>query len=102
MGALGTVQPESAQAGIFGTVSNIGIGGTDNQRGPYVIYMFNGGGSGGFDGGDGLNYGSPVISVVRSQPAELYDNATRFRYDDSPCETSPVVPANTEAGWVRK
>ncbi|MBW1994801.1 MAG: hydantoinase B/oxoprolinase family protein [Deltaproteobacteria bacterium] len=31
------------------------------------------GGYGGFEGGDGLNYGSPVISVARSQPAELYE-----------------------------
>jgi len=73
MGALGTAQPERAQAGIFGTVSNVGIGGTDSERGPYVVYMFNGGGYGGFDGGDGLDYGSPVISVARSQPAELYE-----------------------------
>ena len=35
--------------------------------------MFNGGGYGGFQGNDGLNYGSPVISVARSQPAELYE-----------------------------
>ena len=73
MGALGVAQPELAQAGIFGTVSNIGIGGIDKARGPYVIYMFNGGGYGGFQGNDGLNYGSPVISVARSQPAELYE-----------------------------
>jgi len=73
MGALGKARPEMAQAGIFGTVSNIGIGGNDDARGPYVIYMFNGGGYGGFEGNDGLNYGSPVISVARSQPAELYE-----------------------------
>ncbi len=35
--------------------------------------MFNGGGYGGFEGGDGLSYGSPVISVARAQPAELYE-----------------------------
>ena len=73
MGALAKARPKWAQAGIFGTVSNIGIGGSDKKRGPYVIYMFNGGGYGGFDGNDGLNYGSPVISVARSQPAELYE-----------------------------
>ncbi|MCH8886253.1 MAG: hydantoinase B/oxoprolinase family protein [SAR324 cluster bacterium] len=73
MGALGRAVPERAQAGIFGTVNNCSLGGDDPERGPYVAYMFNGGGYGGFDGGDGLNYGSPVISVARAQPAELYE-----------------------------
>jgi len=73
MGALGRAAPERAQAGIFGTVNNCSLGGDDPERGPYVAYMFNGGGYGGFAGGDGLNYGSPVISVARSQPAELYE-----------------------------
>ncbi len=79
MGALGRAAPARAQAGIFGTVNNCSIGGTDPERGPYVAYMFNGGGYGGFAGGDGLNYGSPVISVARSQPAELYEQRYPFR-----------------------
>jgi N-methylhydantoinase B len=79
MGALGRAAPQRAQAGIFGTVNNCSIGGTDPERGPYVAYMFNGGGYGGFAGGDGLNYGSPVISVARSQPAELYEQRYPFR-----------------------
>jgi N-methylhydantoinase B len=73
MGALGKAAPARANAGIFGTVNNISIGGTDPEGKDYVLYMFNGGGYGAFDGGDGLNYGSPVISVARSQPAELYE-----------------------------
>lgn len=73
MGALGKAAPERANAGIFGTVNNISVGGTDPEGSGYVLYMFNGGGYGAFDGGDGLNYGSPVISVARSQPAELYE-----------------------------
>ena len=73
MGALGRAAPERASAGIFGTVSNVSLGGIDPERGPYVAYMFNGGGYGGFAEADGLNYGSPVISVARSQPAELYE-----------------------------
>jgi N-methylhydantoinase B len=73
IGAFGLAEPKMAQAGIFGTVTNVGIGGTDKDRGPYVVYMFNGGGYGGFEDGDGLNYGSPVLSVARSQPAELYE-----------------------------
>ncbi len=73
MGALGQAVPERVSAGIFGTVTNLSIGGDDEQVGPYVMYMFNGGGYGGHDRGDGLSYGSGVISVARSQPVELYE-----------------------------
>ena len=73
MGALGKAIPERASAGIFGTIANLSIGGVDADVGPYVMYMFNGGGYGGHSGGDGLSYGSPVISVARSQPVELYE-----------------------------
>ncbi len=73
MGALGQAIPERVSAGIFGTISNLSIGGTDREVGGYVMYMFNGGGYGGHADGDGLSYGSPVISVARSQPVELYE-----------------------------
>jgi N-methylhydantoinase B len=73
MGALGRAIPERVSAGIFGTVCNLTIGGVDEQVGPYVMYMFNGGGYGGHDAADGLNYGSGTISVARSQPVELYE-----------------------------
>ena len=79
MGALGRAAPERAQAGIFGTVNNASFGGHDPERGEYVAYMFNGGGYGAFDGGDGLIYGSPVISVARSQPAEFYEQRYPLR-----------------------
>ena len=65
MGALAQAMPERMSAGIFGTVNNLTIGGIDAERGPYVMYMFNGGGYGGFKGGDGLTYGSGTISVSR-------------------------------------
>ncbi len=73
MGALGQAIPERVSAGIFGTVTNLSIGGQDEEVGPYVMYMFNGGGYGGHERGDGLSYGSGVISVARSQPVELYE-----------------------------
>ena len=73
MGALGQAIPERVSAGIFGTITNLSIGGTDGEVGDYVMYMFNGGVYGGHAGGDGLNYGSPIISVARSQPVELYE-----------------------------
>ena len=73
MGALEQAVPERGSAGIFGTITNQSIGGIDEEVGPYVMYMFNGGGYGGHHEGDGLIYGAPIISVARSQPVELYE-----------------------------
>lgn len=73
MGALAQAMPERMSAGIFGTVTNLTIGGSDAERGPYVMYMFNGGGYGGFQGGDGLTYGSGTISVSKTQPLEVFE-----------------------------
>ena len=79
MGALGRAVPERVSAGIFGTICNLSIGGSDAEVGPYVMYMFNGGGYGGHREGDGLTYGSGVISVARSQPVELYEQRYPIR-----------------------
>lgn len=73
MGALEKATPQRGAAGIFGTVTNQSIGGSTAELGPYVMYMFNGGGYGGHPEGDGMTYGSPIISVARSQPIELYE-----------------------------
>lgn len=73
MGALTQAMPERMSAGIFGTVNNLTIGGIDAERGPYVMYMFNGGGYGGFRGGDGLTYGCGTISVSKTQPLEVFE-----------------------------
>ncbi len=73
LGALAQAMPERMSAGIFGTVNNLTIGGDDPDRGPYVMYMFNGGGYGGFKGGDGLTYGCGTISVSKTQPLEVFE-----------------------------
>jgi N-methylhydantoinase B len=73
LGALAQAMPERMSAGIFGTVNNLTIGGIDAERGPYIMYMFNGGGYGGFKGGDGLTYGCGTISVSKTQPFEVFE-----------------------------
>jgi N-methylhydantoinase B len=90
MGAMGRAVPELVSAGIFGSSFNHSIGGMDPERGPYVVYMFMGGGYGGHSAGDGLSHGAPVISVARSQPAELYElrypiRIHRFAFREESC-----------------
>ena len=72
-GALALAIPEHMSAGVCGTVNNLTIGGNDPDRGPYIMYMFNGGGYGGFKGGDGLTYGCGTISVSKTQPIEVFE-----------------------------
>ncbi len=70
-GALARAIPEHMSAGVCGTVNNLTIGGDDPDRGPYVMYMFNGGGYGGFKGRrpDRLR----AISVSKTQPIEVFE-----------------------------
>ncbi|MBI3329489.1 MAG: hydantoinase B/oxoprolinase family protein [Nitrospinae bacterium] len=72
-GALGKAIPDRLFGTPFGTVNNVTIGGTDELRGPYVMYMFNGGGYGGSKALDGLTYGAPTISISKTQPYEVFE-----------------------------
>ncbi len=72
-GAVGKAIPERLFGAPFGTVNNVTIGGTDEIVGPYIMYMFNGGGYGGSNEHDGLIYGAPTISISKTQPCEVFE-----------------------------
>jgi N-methylhydantoinase B len=72
-GAMGKAIPDRLFGTPFGTVNNVTIGGTDELRGAYVMYMFNGGGYGGSKDLDGLTYGAPTISISKTQPYEVFE-----------------------------
>ncbi len=99
MGALEQAAPERGAAGIFGTITNQSIGGIDEEVGPYVMYMFNGGGYGGHGEGDGLIYGSPIISVARSQPVELYEQRYPVRIRKFAIREESAGPGEHRGGF---
>ncbi len=72
-GAFAKVIPERVWAGAFGSINNLTIGGWDPKIGQYVLYMFYGGGLGGYDGGDGLTYGGPPVGISRAQTFEVFE-----------------------------
>jgi len=72
-GALGQAIPKMVPAAAFSTVNNLAIAGEDSLRGPYVTYMYGGGGYGGIDGFDGLTNGASTVSNARTAPIELYE-----------------------------
>jgi N-methylhydantoinase B len=80
LGALWQALPERAQGGIFGTSSNLSIGGTDPGRGPYIMYAYLGGGQGGNWSADGLNNGPTAIGVALTPQIENYEHAYPVRY----------------------
>jgi N-methylhydantoinase B len=80
LGALWQALPERAQGGIFGTSSNLSIGGTDRVRGPYIMYAYLGGGQGANWSGDGLNNGPTAIGVALTPQIEHYEHSYPVRY----------------------
>lgn len=82
LGALWQALPERAQGGIFGTSSNLAIGGRDPARGAYIMYAYLGGGQGANWSGDGLNNGPTAIGVALTPQIENYEYAFPVRYHE--------------------
>jgi N-methylhydantoinase B len=80
LGAIWEAVPERAQGGIFGTSSNLSIGGFDPNRGPYIMYAYLGGGQGANREGDGLINGPTAIGVALTPQVEHYEHDYPVRY----------------------
>ena len=73
-GALGQAIPELTFAGPAGTSGNFSLGGVDPETGRgYVMYIFTGGGYGGWNGGDGISNGTSTIGISKTQPVEVLE-----------------------------
>ena len=73
-GALGQAIPEISFAGPAGTSGNFSLGGVDPETGrSYVMYIFTGGGYGGWNGGDGISNGTSTIGISKTQPVEVLE-----------------------------
>ena len=73
-GALGQAIPEQTFAGPAGTSGNFSLGGQDPATGRgYVMYIFSGGGYGGWYEGDGISNGCSTVGISKTQPAEVLE-----------------------------
>ncbi|HWL55459.1 MAG TPA: hydantoinase B/oxoprolinase family protein [Paracoccus sp. (in: a-proteobacteria)] len=79
MGAFAQVLPEQVTAGCFSSTVNVTIGGDDPLKGPYVMYLYFGGGYGAHAQGDGISNGCSLHSTARMTPAEIYEQDFPFR-----------------------
>jgi N-methylhydantoinase B len=77
--ALSKVLPKRIPANPFGTINNTGIGGIDSEGKDYIMYVFTGGGYGGYDEGDGFPYGAPPVGTSRVQPYEVFEQLYPIR-----------------------
>jgi N-methylhydantoinase B len=66
--------PDLLFAAPAGTSGNLGVGGWDPDRNRnYIMYLFTGGGYGGFQGGDGLSNGCSTIGISKMPPVEVLE-----------------------------
>jgi len=66
--------PDLLFAAPAGTSGNLGVGGYDPERNRnYIMYLFTGGGYGGFPGGDGLSNGCSTIGISKMPPVEVLE-----------------------------
>jgi len=72
--ALTHAIPDLLFAAPAGTSGNLGVGGYDPERDrSYIMYLFTGGGYGGFQGGDGLSNGCSTIGISKMPPVEVLE-----------------------------
>src|SRR5712675_315634 len=72
--ALTKAIPDLLFAAPAGTSGNLGVGGYDPERDrSYIMYLFTGGGYGGFQGGDGLSNGCSTIGISKMPPVEVLE-----------------------------
>ncbi len=77
--ALSEALPKELPAQPFATINNVAIAGKDLQGKDFVMYIYTGGGYGGYDGGDGFPYGAPPSGTSRVQPYEVFEHLYPMR-----------------------
>ena len=73
-GAMSKAIPDRVFAAPAGTSGNFSLGGVDPALNrAYVMYIFSGGGYGGYEGSDGLTNGTSPVGISKTQPAEILE-----------------------------
>ena len=73
-GAMGQIIPERMFAAPAGTSGNLALGGYDPEEDQnYIMYLFSGGGYGGWWETDGLTNGCSTVGISKTQPIEILE-----------------------------
>jgi N-methylhydantoinase B len=99
-GAMGQAMPERMFAAPFGTSGNFSLGGYDpaeDRR--YIMYMFSGGGYGGWPEGDGLTNGCSTLSIAKTQPIEILEQHFPVLYQEYALRENSAGPGRYRGGF---
>jgi len=98
--AMAQAIPSRMFAAPAGTSGNFSLGGYDPEQGRhYIMYMFSGGGYGGWWGGDGISNGCSSIGISKTQPIELLEQHYPILYEEYALREGSAGPGEHRGGF---
>ncbi len=98
--AMGQAIPERMFAAPAGTSGNFSVGGWDpEQRRHYIMYMFSGGGYGGWWETDGLTNGCSSVGISKTQPIEILEQHYPILYEEYALREGSAGPGRHRGGF---
>ncbi len=99
-GAMGKAIPERVFAAPAGTSGNFSLGGHDPAyERAYVMYIFSGGGYGGYEGSDGLTNGTSPVGISKTQPAEILEQHYPILFEEYALRESSAGAGRFRGGF---
>jgi N-methylhydantoinase B len=99
-GAMGQAIPERMFAAPAGTSGNFSLGGYDPlYRRPYVMYVFSGGGYGGWWETDGLTNGCSSVGISKTQPVEVLEQQYPVVFEQYALRERSAGPGRHRGGF---
>ncbi|MET4698546.1 N-methylhydantoinase B [Constrictibacter sp. MBR-5] len=99
-GAMGRAIPERMFAAPAGTSGNFSVGGYDPEAGRhYIMYMFSGGGYGGWWETDGLTNGCSSVGISKTQPIEILEQHYPILYEEYALREGSAGPGRHRGGF---
>ncbi|MFN4087993.1 MAG: hydantoinase B/oxoprolinase family protein [Alphaproteobacteria bacterium] len=99
-GAMGEAIPERMFAAPAGTSGNFSVGGYDPEADRhYIMYMFSGGGYGGWWETDGLTNGCSSVGISKTQPIEILEQHYPILYEEYALREGSAGPGRHRGGF---
>jgi N-methylhydantoinase B len=97
---VGAAMPERMFAAPAGTSGNFSLGGYDpvHDRN-YIMYMFSGGGYGGWWETDGLSNGCSTVGISKTQPIEILEQHYPVLYEEYALREGSAGPGRHRGGF---
>jgi N-methylhydantoinase B len=97
---MGQAMPERMFAAPAGTSGNFSMGGWDpEQKRHYIMYMFSGGGYGGWWETDGLTNGCSTVGISKTQPIEILEQHYPILYEEYALREGSAGPGRHRGGF---